>query len=77
MEPGPKLPRELRRPFDVRRCDAAGRLAVWDRWELAQWVEATRSRGLPFLSLDTDVQRRIIAAIDDRSALEGPVAIAS
>ncbi|HEX3466876.1 MAG TPA: hypothetical protein VHT05_02125 [Candidatus Elarobacter sp.] len=77
MEPGPKLPLELCRPFDVRRCDAAGRLAAWNRWELAQWVEATRSRGLPFLCLDTDVQRRIIAAIDDRAALGVPIAIAS
>jgi hypothetical protein len=77
MEPVVTLPRELRKPFDARRCDAAARLAMWNRWELTQWVEATRSRGLPFLCLDTDVQRRIIAAIDDRSTLEGQVAIAS
>lgn len=77
MEPGVKLPRELRKPFDVRRCDAAGRLAMWNRWELTQWVEATRTRGLPFMSLDADVQRRIIAAIDDRATLNGQVAIAS
>ncbi len=77
MEPGVTLPRELSKPFDACHCDAAGRLAMWNRWELTQWVEATRSRGLPFLCLDADVQRRIIAAIDDRSTLEGQVAIAS
>jgi hypothetical protein len=68
MEPL-KLPRELRKPFDAHRCDAADRLAMWNRWELTQWVEATRSRGLAFLGLDADVQRRLIAAIDDRVAL--------
>ena len=69
MEPVLKLPRELRKPFDVRRCDAADRLAMWNRWELAQWVEATRSRGLAFPELDVDVQRRLVAAIDDRLAI--------
>jgi len=77
MEPRLKLPRELSKPFDAHRCDAAERLAMWNRWELTQWVEATRSRGLPFLSLDTEVQRRIIAAIDDRAGLGGQTAIAS
>lgn len=43
--------------------------AAWDRWELQQWVEATRSRGLRFLALDVDVQRRIVAAIDQRPQL--------
>jgi hypothetical protein len=69
MEPVPKLPRELRKPFDLRRCDAADRLAMWNRWELVQWVEATRSRGLAFPELDVDVQRRLVAAIDDRLAI--------
>jgi len=69
MEPVKKLPRELRKPFDARRCDAADRLAMWNRWELAQWIEATRTRGLSFPELDTDVQRRLVAAIDERLAL--------
>jgi hypothetical protein len=47
---------------------------LWDRWELQQWVEATRSRGLAFLTLDAEVQRRIIAAIDEPIAA---VAVAS
>jgi hypothetical protein len=42
---------------------------MWNLWELQQWVEATRSRGLAFLALDADVQRRLIAAIDDRMAI--------
>jgi hypothetical protein len=69
MEPVLMLPRELRKPFDAPRCDAADRLAMWNRWELAQWVEATRSRGLAFPDLDVDVQRRLVAAIDDRLAI--------
>lgn len=62
------LPRELRAPLQPSR-DEAERLVLWNLWELQQWVEATRSRGLAFLALDTDVQRRLIAAIDDRMAI--------
>jgi hypothetical protein len=69
MEPVFKLPRELRKPFDVRRCDPADRLAMWNRWELAQWVEATRLRGLAFPELDVEIQRRLVAAINERPAL--------
>jgi hypothetical protein len=67
------LPPELRRPVKGLRS-AADRLVLWDRWELQQWVEATRSRGLAFLTLDAEVQRRIIAAIDEPIV---PVAVAS
>ncbi len=68
MEALPSLPRELRDPLQSARADA-DRLVLWNLWELQQWVEATRSRGLKFLALDTDVQRRLIAAIDDRLAI--------
>jgi hypothetical protein len=68
-----KLPRELRGPVDGL-CAEADRLLLWNRWELQQWVEATRSRGLAFLTLDADVQRRIIAAIDEPIV---PFAVAS
>ncbi len=50
-------------------ADGDERQAIWDRWELQQWVEATRSRGLAFFALDPEVQRRLIEAIDDRRAL--------
>ncbi len=68
MEAKPLLPRELREPLQTGRADA-DRLVLWNLWELQQWVEATRSRGLKFFALDTDVQRRLIAAIDDRMAI--------
>ncbi len=68
MDAQPSLPRELREPLQSARADA-DRLVLWNLWELQQWVEATRSRGLKFLALDTDVQRRLIAAIDDRLAI--------
>ncbi|HZO94693.1 MAG TPA: hypothetical protein VFB22_13165 [Candidatus Baltobacteraceae bacterium] len=59
-----KLPRDLGKALDS--VDGDERKAIWDRWELQQWVEATRSRGLAFFALDPDVQRRLIEAIDDR-----------
>ncbi|MDB5027828.1 MAG: hypothetical protein JWO66_1517 [Candidatus Eremiobacteraeota bacterium] len=68
MDAGVSLPEELRGPFDPNRA-ADDRQALWERWELAQWIAATRSRGLAFLTLDTEVQRRLIAAIDDRLPL--------
>lgn len=68
MDAKPSLPRELREPLHPSRVEA-DRLALWNLWELQQWVEATRSRGLAFVALDADVQRRLIAAIDDRLAI--------
>jgi hypothetical protein len=68
MDAKPSLPRELRESLRSARADA-DRLVLWNLWELQQWVEATRSRGLAFLALDADVQRRLIAAIDDRMAI--------
>jgi hypothetical protein len=68
MDAKPSLPRELRDSLQSARADA-DRLVLWNLWELQQWVEATRSRGLAFLALDADVQRRLIAAIDDRMAI--------
>ena len=59
------LPSEL----GIARRSAEERQAIWDRWELQQWVEATRSRGLAFFALDPEVQRRLIEAIDDRHAV--------
>jgi hypothetical protein len=73
MDARSSLPPELRKPVKGFR-GADDRRMLWDRWELQQWVEATRSRGLAFLTLDAEVQRRIIAAIDDPIA---PVAVAS
>jgi len=57
MDAKPSLPRELRESLQSARADA-DRLVLWNLWELQQWVEATRSRGLAFLALDADVQRR-------------------
>jgi len=62
-----KLPAEVGNALGA--ADGHERQAIWDRWELQQWVEATRSRGLAFFALDPDVQRRLIDAIDDRHAL--------
>jgi len=50
MDAQPSLPRELRESLRSARADA-DRLVLWNLWELQQWVEATRSRGLAFLAL--------------------------
>ena len=58
------LPAMLMKPQNPLYTDAQ-RLESWNRYEVDAWAHALRFRGLSVRSLDSDIQRALLARLDE------------